>query len=56
MPLKDMQAFMWQADLLGVAKNVHAVRAQTARVESTAKGVVTLRVKHLSRLVWLEEM
>ncbi len=42
-----MQAFMWQEDLIGVAKFINACLHKMNR---------PLRVKHLISLVWLEEM
>ena len=41
-----MQAFMWQEDLIGVARFISACLHKTH----------PLRVKHLISLVWLEEM
>ena len=54
-----MQAFMWQEDLIGVAKFVTACLRKMSRWKARSEGGTQtrhMRVKHLISLVWLEEM
>ena len=56
---QTMQAFMWQEDLIGVAKFVTACLRKMSRWKARSEGGTQtrhMRVKHLISLVWLEEM
>ena len=53
---RNMLAFMWQDDLISVAKFVNACIRKMSRWKAHRKGCSQTRVEHLISLVWLEEM